>query len=842
MDKKESFDVYGMTCSNCVLHVKKAVEKLEGIKEVNVNLITNSMNVIKDESLSNAEIIKAVKLSGYKASLKGTPKQNSSADKDEQTKNNLIILISSIILLIPLFYISMGHMLSWPLGSLHHYPLIIGLIELVLSLSIMIINYRFFINGTMSLIKLSPTMDSLVSLGSGVSFIYSLVLLFIMAYYQGNDSLIHLYSMNLCFETAGMVPTLITIGKTLESYTKGKTTNAIKSLMDLSPKIVHLLDGNKIIDVEVSKVEVGQSFIVKPGEGIPLDGKIIKGTTSIDEKLLTGESIPVDKKEDDLVYCGTINIQGNITCKVTKDSTNTIIAQMIKLVEEASITKTKTSEIVDKVSFFFVPFIISVSFVVFLFWLLLGNNFVSSLNMDTTALTYAIERGVSVLVISCPCALGLATPVAIMVGSGLSAKNGILFKNAASMEETGRCKYVVLDKTGTITKGQPFIQDILTFNATSKDELLSIAYTLENNSNHPLAKSICNYAKEKKVKLLPSKENNEIIGKGIKGVINNKTYYGGNERLISDLKINYSKEKKVIEEIILQGKQIILFSDGKKLLGLISLADEIKEDSIKSISWLKRQGLVPVILSGDNNLVVKNIALKCQIEKYYGEVLPQQKQEIIASLQKEGKVIMVGDGINDAPSIQKADVGIALNSGSDIALDAGSVVLTSSSLLGVNYAINISRQVVKNIKENLFWAFFYNLVMIPIAAGVFSSVGLNKLRPWMGAAAMALSSVCVSLNALRLNLYNFKNINSNLHLKSRDTKKEVNESMYIPDMMCSNCVDKITRALKKVKGIKNINVDLQTKTAFYYNIGVKKNKIVEAINKTGYKVEENVNK
>ena len=844
MEQKELFDVYGMSCSNCALHVKKAVEKLDGIKEVNVNLITNSMSVIKDDSLSSDKISHAVSQAGYKAVSKTNFEKKDEGKENEEIKNILNILFISLIILIPLFYISMGYMLSWPLGIIGEYPLVVGLIELLLSLSIMIINHRFFTNGFKSLLKLSPTMDSLVALGSGVSFVYSTIILFIMAYYSDSQQyhLLHLYSMNLCFETAGMVPALITVGKTLESYSKGKTTNAIKSLMNLTPKMAHVLIEGKEEDIEVNKMKIGDTFVVKPGESIPMDGRIINGITSIDEKMLSGESLPIDKKANDLIYCGTINLQGRITCVATKDSSNNTLSQMIKLVEEASLTKTKTSEIVDKVSFFFIPFIISISALVFLLWIVLGNNLVSSFNYETTTLTYAIERGVSVLVISCPCALGLATPLSIMVGNGLSAKNGILFKNASSMEETGKCKYVVLDKTGTITKGQPFVQDIIPFNSTNKDYLLSLAYSIENNSTHPLAKAICLYSKEKKIKLLNSKSIHEIIGKGIKVNINNKDYYAGNKQLIKDLKINYSKEKEEIDKVLSSGKQIIIICDKDKLLGLISLSDEIKQDSIKAIDLLKKQGLEPIILSGDNKKVVENIASICNIDSFYGEISPKEKLEIIKSLQLKGKVIMVGDGINDAPSLQQADIGIALNSGSDIALDAGNVVLANNSLLGVSYSINISRQIVKNIKENLFWAFIYNLIMIPIASGVFLPLGLTKLKPWMGSAAMSLSSVCVCLNALRLNIFNFKKERKKNYTLKSEVYSGEQESIYIPDMMCDKCVKTITLALKKFKGIHNISVDLKTKSANYINSGVKKNKIIEAINKAGYKVEENVNK
>ena len=473
----------------------------------------------------------------------------------------------------------------------------------------------------------------------------------------------------------------------------------------------------------------------------------------------------------------------------------------------------------------------------------LGNNFVTSNIDNTTTLTYAIEKGVSVLVISCPCALGLATPVAIMAGSGISAKNGILFKSSLAMEETGKCKYVVLDKTGTITKGSPFVKDIITFNSIDKDELLSICYTLEFSSSHPLAKSICDYSKDNKIKLQSSTNLTEISGKGIKAIINNNIYYVGNMKLLDELKIDYSLELKKIDDIISSGKQIIIIFDSKKVLGLISFADVIKEDSIKAISWMKKLGLTPIILSGDNLAVVKNIASICNIDKYYAEVLPSQKQDVIKSLQKEGKVIMVGDGINDALSLQQADVGIALNSGSEIALDSGSVVLMNNSLLNVNYAINISRQTLKNIKENLFWAFFYNLIMIPIASGVFSPLGLTKLKPWMGSLAMSLSSICVCLNALRLNLFNIKNENSNIpKTKKKDDSIQSNkESIYIPDMMCDKCVTKISSSLKKIKGLKNIEVNLKDKKAYYNNNGVNKDTIIKEIKRIGYKVE-NVNK
>ena len=850
MTYNQKFNVYGMTCSNCASHVEKAVLKIKGVTRVAVNLVTNSMVVTKEQNVDDKDICNAVSSAGYKAKI--FVNNQDKKEDDVETKKLKKILFFSFIFLIPLFYLSMGYMLSWPIGYLENNPTMLAFILFILAAAILVINKRFFVSGFRALVKLSPTMDSLVALGSGVSFLYSFALIFVIMFYSNNHNsyTASMYAMNLCFETSGMIPTLITIGKVLESYSKGKTVSSIKALMDLSPKQIHVLKHKKIIDINVEDALIGDRFIVKPGEVIPLDGKIISGESSIDEKILTGESIPVDKKANDLVYCGTINLVGSITCQVVKKSNDTVISQIVKLVEEASATKTKVSSIVDRVSFYFVPSIILIAIIVFAFWLGLGNNFVSSLNDPHTTLTYAIERAVSVLVISCPCALGLATPLSIMVGNGVGAKQGILFKNDSAMEICGLCRFVVLDKTGTITRGKPIVDQIIPLNNHKEDELIKIAYSLEEKSEHPLAIAITNYGNEKEVSSYKNVEVENIIGKGIKGKIDNKLYFAGNYLLLDENGIKYNKEKEIIDNLINDGKQVLIFFNKKEIIGLISLQDEIKDGSIEAIDNLKKQGLIPIIISGDNRKNVESIAKIVGVERYVAEILPNQKEEIIANLQKYGKVIFVGDGINDAPSLSKADASMALSSGSDIAIDSGNIVLINSSLLYVTYAVNLSRYTIRNIKENLFWAFIYNIIMIPIACGVFSFAGLNKLRPWMGSAAMALSSIIVCLNALRINIFDVRKIKEHhrRHLSlplgalsfSKLEKKE-KDFIYVPDMMCENCVDHVTNALKKLGGISDINISLETKKVEFVNKGVDINKIKNAIINIGYVVEENHN-
>ncbi len=864
MKTNEKYNVTGMSCASCVAHVDKAVRKIPGIEEVNVNLLTNSMLVSYNDNVKKEDIIKAVKDAGYGASLASskdtkTSKENLREElEDKETPVLLRRLILSLILLVPLFYIGMGYMLNmaynttiFPLGAFGENEFLVGLTEMSLALIIMIINKKFFISGFKALFHGGANMDTLVALGSGVAFLYSFIMMFVMSVYAKNNDWDNVMkaSMNLSFETAGMVPTLITIGKTLESYSKGKTTNAIKGLLDLAPKQAHVIRDDQEMTIPVEDVLLDDIFLVKPGESFPVDGIVIEGQSAVDESALTGESLPIDKSVNSKVSAATINQNGALTCKATRVGNDTTLHQIVKMVEEASSTKTKISAIADKVAGIFVPVVITIALIVFVCWLIFGGNFVTSLNDGTTTLTYAIERAIAVLVISCPCALGLATPVAIMVGNGKGAKNGILFKTASALEETGKMEYIVLDKTGTITKGQPSVTDIEAFHV-SEEELLTIAASLEAKSEHPLAKAIVQKAKDKQLSLLECLDFKAMIGHGIEGKINNKHIYASNAKLIKDNNLLTPELEKKAQEYANKGKTPLFFVEENVVLGIIAVADTIKEDSLKAIEELKALGLTPIMLTGDNQLTANAIAKQVGIQDVIADVLPDGKQDVIKRLQEHGKVIMVGDGINDAPSLTQADIGMAIGAGSDIAIDSADVILTRSTLLDASKAIRLSRQTLRNIKENLFWAFFYNLVMIPLAAGSFSAIGLAKLRPWMGAAAMALSSVTVVLNALRLNLYHLDNTKSHLRssrkevpevLKLNKTEEQSSENeilkrLPVTDMMCENCVRHVKEALEGLDGVGKVEVSLENLDAIIHLFKEVDDKtLVKVVKEAGYK-------
>ena len=864
MKTNEKYNVTGMSCASCVAHVDKAVRKIPGIEEVNVNLLTNSMLVSYDDSVKKEDIIKAVKDAGYGASLASGEKSTTSKEnlreelEDKETPVLLKRLVISLVLLIPLFYIGMGYMLNmaykttiFPLGAFGENELLVGLTEMSLALIIMIINKKFFISGFKALFHGGANMDTLVALGSGVAFLYSFIMMFVMGFYAKNNDWDNVMkaSMNLSFETAGMVPTLITIGKTLEAYSKGKTTNAIKGLLDLAPKQAHVIRNNQEMTIPVEDVLSDDIFLVKPGESFPVDGIVIEGQSAVDESALTGESLPVDKIVGSKVSAATINQNGALTCKATRVGNDTTLHQIVKMVEEASSTKTKISAIADKVAGIFVPVVISIALVVFVCWLIFGGNFVSSFNDGTTILTYAIERAIAVLVISCPCALGLATPVAIMVGNGKGAKNGILFKTASALEETGKMEYIVLDKTGTITKGQPSITDIEPFDI-SNEELLSIAASLESKSEHPLAKAIVQKAKEENLTLHECLDFNAMIGHGIEGRIHNQNVFAGNAKLMEENQLLTPELEEKANAYASKGKTPLFFVADNKVIGIIAVADTIKEDSLQAIQELKVLGLTPIMLTGDNYLTAKAIAAEVGIDDVISDVLPDGKQDVIKKLQQYGKVIMVGDGINDAPSLTQADIGMAIGAGSDIAIDSADVILTRSTLLDASKAIRLSRQTLRNIKENLFWAFFYNLVMIPLAAGSFSALGLAKLRPWMGAAAMALSSVTVVLNALRLNLYHLDNTKSHLRKNRKEVpellgakKEEVSSAaveilkrLPVTDMMCENCVRHVKEALEGVEGVSSAEVSLENLDAIIHLFKEVDDKtLVKVVKDAGYK-------
>lgn len=824
MKENEKYNVTGMTCASCQTHVEKAVSHLKGVKECNVNLMMNDMSVTYDDELTSEDIIKAVEKAGYGASLAVEGRKETKPKEDNiETKSSLIRLILSIVLLIPLFYISMAYMTmgewNWPLGTFGENPFYVGLTEMALSLVIMLLNYRFFVSGFKSLIHGGANMDTLVALGSTVAFIYSFAIMFVMSSYAKNNewNKVMMYSMNLSFETSGMVPTLISIGKTLETISKGKTTSAIRSLLAMAPKEACVIrDGEEKI-IPVNQVRLDDVFIVRPGQNVPVDGVVIDGTSAIDESILTGESLPVDKEKGSVVSSGTMNKNGTLVCKVTKVGDETTLNQIVKMVEEASGTKTNISRIADRVAGVFVPIVISIALIVFVFWLIFGKGFVSA-NLHVTTFSYALERAIAVLVISCPCALGLATPVAIMVGNGKAARNGILFKTASAMEETGKTDYVVLDKTGTITKGEIKVSNVISL--TDENELFCIAYSLERGSEHPLSKAITSYMSEKNVEKIDCADFKALPGSGVEGVIDGKRCFAGNEKMMSERGIALDEVKDKVADEQEQGKTCLFFAKENRLLGVISVSDVIKEDSKEAISLMKEEGLSVIMLTGDNYRTAKKIASDVGVDAFVSDVLPDGKSEVIKELKKHGKVMMVGDGINDAPALTHADIGVAIKKGSDIAMDSADVILMKSSLMDALKAIRLSRHTFLNIKENLFWAFIYNIIMIPIAAGAFSSLGLAKMKPWMGAAMMSVSSLTVVLNALRINLFSLdkkrktkakKEIPSILIKKKIvDTKKV---TLLIPDMMCENCVRHIKEGLSSNPDVVSADVSLEKKEA-----------------------------
>ena len=822
-----------MSCAACSARVDKAVRKLSGVKEVNVNLLTNSMVVSYDETIvSSEDIIKSVIEAGYVAKLPEIKQETIESKKEELEDHNTTKLIkrlvASFVLLVPLFYLSMGFMLGWNIGSLSDNLLVLAIIELFLSLVIILINNRFFTSGFKAVIHKSPNMDTLVALGSGVAFVYSFIMtiILIVQVVSGEPHEVqHMTMMNISYETAGMVPTLITIGKTLESYSKGKTTNAIKALLDLSPKTATIIKDDKEIVVPVEEVKIDDIFIVKSGESIPVDGLVISGSSSVDESMLTGESIPVLKETDSLVKSATINQNGVLICKAVRVGKDTTLNQIIFLVEKAANSKANISRIADKVSAIFVPVVIAIALVVFTCWMIFGKTFIEThTDIHSSLFSYSINKGISILVISCPCALGLATPVAIMVGSGKGAKHGFLFKNASSIEETGKADFIVFDKTGTITEGKPKVTDVI----GDKVSLLTIAYSLENKSNHPLANSVIEYCKENDVSLEECSDFLTIPGKGIKGLVNNKQYLSGNLKFLQENKISISKEQLTqIDDLSKEGKSLLLFANENTLIGIIAVKDNVKINSKEAIDKIKKLGITPIMLTGDNKLSAEKIAGEVGIEYVISDVLPEGKLDVIEKLKEYGKVIMVGDGINDAVALTSADIGIAIGNGSDVAIESANIVLMKSSLNDAYGAIRLSQYVYLNIKENLFWAFIYNVIMIPIAAGALTGVGVYNLLPWMGSAAMALSSVFVVLNALRINLFNpykakiYKKKNKVPAILNsenicelpimEESKMEV--TLKVNGMMCQHCVMHVKKALEAVDGVSTVDVSLEKNEA-----------------------------
>lgn len=816
----EQYNVTGMTCAACQARVEKVVSKVPGVTSVSVSLLTNSMGV--EGTALSTDIVAAVEKAGYHASVKGAEKESSQGAEalaDTETPKLLKRLVISLIFLMPLMYLSMGHMMwNWPLpGFLNNNHVGMGLAQLLFTVIIMVINQRFFISGFTSLIHRAPNMDTLVAMGATAAFSYSTYALFAMTVAQtaGNNKLVMSYMHEFYFESAAMILTLITLGKTLEAYSKGKTTDALKSLMNLAPKMATVVRNGQEQIISAEQVKKGDIFLVKPGESIPVDGIVLEGNSAIDEAALTGESIPVDKAEGDNVSAATINQSGFLKCEATRVGEDTTLSQIIKMVSDAAATKAPIAKIADKVSGIFVPAVITIAVITIIGWLLAGQT-----------VGFALARGISVLVISCPCALGLATPVAIMVGNGVGAKNGILFKTAVSLEEAGKVDIVALDKTGTITTGQPKVTDIFPADGISEKELLEVAFALEKKSEHPLAKAIVEYGNEKKFTVPVVEDFQAVPGNGLTGTLNNKTLIGGNLLFIEKSLSISEKIKHSAEQLASAGKTPLFFAKENRLLGMIAVADVIKEDSPQAIKELKAMGIHVVMLTGDNERTAKAIGEQAGVDNVIAGVLPDGKESVIRALGEKGKVAMVGDGINDAPALTRADIGIAIGAGTDVAMDAADVVLMKSKLADVPAAIRLSRGVLRNIHENLFWAFFYNTIGIPLAAGLLIPVLGWKLNPMFGAAAMSLSSFCVVTNALRLNLLNIRStkkdkkkqkaIDVSIININNNEKKEVNEmtkTMNIKGMMCGHCEAAVKKALEALPEVASAEVSHEKGTA-----------------------------
>lgn len=738
----KQYNIKGMSCAACSARVEKAVSKVSGVTSCSVNLLTNSMSV--EGSAADSDIIKAVKNAGYGASSIKNKEKAEDTSTESPIRPMRTRFITSLVFLLILMYFSMGHMMwSFPLPKFYDgNHIAMGLTQLLLTVIIMVINQKFFISGYKSLIHGAPNMDTLVALGATAAFGYSTFALFAMTKAQvaGDMELVEKYMMEFYFESAAMILTLITLGKMLEAYSKGKTTDALKGLMELAPKSANIIRDGKEVNVPVEEVVKGDIFIVRPGESIPVDGVVIDGHSAVNESSLTGESIPVDKEPDDKVSAATINQSGIITCKALRVGEDTALSKIIKMVSDASATKPHIARIADKVSGIFVPTVIAIAVVTIIVWLLIGKS-----------AGFAIARGISVLVISCPCALGLATPVAIMVGNGKGARNGILFKNAAAIEETGKLKIVALDKTGTITEGKPVVTGIYPAKDITEEELLHIAGSLEYNSEHPLAGAVNQEIEKRKITISPVKNFNALPGNGLLGEIDGVIVMGGNYRFISGHTADKEELKNISDKVSNEGKTPLIFAKDNHYIGTIAVADIIKEDSHKAVSELKKMGIHVVMLTGDNEKTAAIIGKEAGVDEVIAGVLPDGKENVIRELMKKGRTAMVGDGINDAPALTRADIGIAIGAGTDIAIDAADVVLMKSRLTDVAASIRLSKSTLRNIHENLFWAFFYNIIGIPLAAGAFVGLGLT-LNPMFGAAAMSLSSFCVVTNALRLNL------------------------------------------------------------------------------------------
>ena len=828
-----------MSCAACSARVEKAVGKVPGVTSCSVSLLTNSMGV--EGTASPEAVIRAVQETGYGASEKGVSKQSASMAENEKALEDHATpalkrrLIWSVGFLIVLMYFSMGHMMwGWPLPRFYNdNHVAMGLTQLLLTVIIMVINQKFFISGFKSLWHRAPNMDTLVALGATAAFVYSTYALFAMtgAQVRGDMDAVMDYMMDFYFESAAMILTLITVGKMLEARSKGKTTDALKSLMKLAPKTATVVRDGQEVAVPVEQVAKDDVFVVRPGESIPVDGVVLEGTSAVNESALTGESVSADKTPGDAVSAATVNQSGFLRCRATRVGEDTTLSQIIQMVSDAAATKAPIAKIADQVSGVFVPAVIGIALVTTIVWLLIGKP-----------VGYALARGISVLVISCPCALGLATPVAIMVGSGLGAKNGILFKTAASLEETGRIEIVALDKTGTITSGEPKVTDILPAEGVSAEELLRLANTLERKSEHPLAKAILEYAKEQNVSAEEVADFQALPGNGLTATLDGKALCGGNDTFIGTTAPVSSEMKAQAAALAEAGKTPLWFSYDGKLLGVVAVADVIKADSPQAVRELQNMGIRVVMITGDNERTAKAIGAQAGVDQVIAGVLPDGKEREIRKLKTEGKVAMVGDGINDAPALTRADIGVAIGAGTDVAIDAADVVLMKSRLSDVPAAIRLSRATLRNIHENLFWAFFYNTIGIPLAAGVFIPLGLT-LNPMFGAAAMSLSSFCVVSNALRLNLFKLRDArHDHKHVKhskkhEEKEKNEMEKTLKITGMMCGHCEARVKKALEAVEGVAEAKVSHESGTAVVtLNVPVEDAVLKKAVEDQDYKV------
>ena len=853
----KQYIVTGMSCAACSSRVEKAVSKVEGVENCSVSLLTNSMGV--EGTASDEAVIKAVEDAGYGASLKtshtasdknGTSQKSGSqgmyASQDDMLKDRVTPvlkkrLITSVGFLIVLMYISMGHMMwGWPLPSiLEGNHVAMGLIQMLLTIIIMVINQKFFISGFRGLLHKAPNMDTLVALGSGAAFVYSTYALFAMTDAQVRmdmDGVMH-YMHEFYFESAAMILTLITVGKMLEAHSKGKTTDAIKSLMRLAPKTANIIRDGSELNVPVENVKKGDIFIVRPGENIPVDGIVVEGSSAVNEAALTGESIPVDKSAGDNVSAATLNQSGFLKCEASRVGEDTTLSQIIQMVSDAAATKAPIAKIADRVSGVFVPAVITIALITIAVWLIAGQS-----------VGFALARGISVLVISCPCALGLATPVAIMVGNGMGAKNGMMFKTASSLEETGKIDIVALDKTGTITSGEPKVTDIICADGFGKNDLLENAYSIEMLSEHPLAKAVTGYVKDNKRDIFNKKYNitefRALAGNGLSGINGEDKITGGSLKFMGNT-VNVPKEMdKKAQELAEQGKTPLLFAKNDKLLGIIAVADVIKEESGQAVKELHDMGVRIVMLTGDNERTAKAIGRQAGVDEVIAGVLPDGKEAVIRKLKESGKVAMVGDGINDAPALTRADIGIAIGAGTDIAIDAADIVLMKSRLTDVSAAIRLSRATLRNIHENLFWAFFYNIIGIPLAAGVWIPLFGWTLNPMFGAAAMSLSSFCVVTNALRLNLFKVydashdrKRVKKHDNNKNSKGEKNMEKTLNIEGMMCGHCEARVKKALEALAQVDEAVVSHESGTAVVkLNVDVDNAVLKEAVEAQDYKV------